>query len=147
MACDINYAKFKGVSNIGETQLLTEIENNLKQYVDWSMLCIGGWTDVIIQTPDVDDGYGGSQETLRWVEDPSYNNGQVWQGFRKDWVYESGINFEVDGTGYDPINIQDSGVSINGTFQTTGYYINYPLGQVIFDNAIVTGSEVKSLCS
>jgi len=138
------YSTFKGVSNYGDTQLLSEIESNLKQYLDWSFLSLGAWTDIVIRTPDVVDGYGGSPETLRYVSDPSYTDGQVWQGFRKDWVYESGVDYSYDGTTYNPLNIETSGIRVDGTYQTTGYHINYPLGRVIFDTAIDTGSVVEA---
>ncbi len=144
-----NYAKFKLVSNLGETHLLTEIENNLKYYLDWALLSIGGWTNIIIYTPDVTDGYGGSPETLRWVSDPSYTDGQVWQGFRKDWVWESGVNFiDDDDITRNPIDIQDSGVRVSGSFtDIPGYHINYPLGRVVFDKPVATSSAVDLLYS
>ena len=142
MATTQSYAKFKGITNYGETQILTELENNLKHFIDWGMLSIGGWSDVSIDT-SVPDGYGGAPATLRYVEDPSYTDGQVWQGFRQDWIYESGVDFTVAGTGYNPTNIQASGVQVGGIYQTTGYHINYPLGRVVFDSAISTGSTVK----
>jgi len=136
------YAQFKGITNYGETQILTELENNMKQFLDWALLRVGAWTDVTIgiATPD---GYGGAPETLRYVEDSNYTDGQVWQGYRKDFIYESGVDFN-DGTATrNPINIQTSGVSVAGTYQTTGYHINYPYGRVIFDTAISTASTVK----
>jgi len=138
-----SYAKFKGVTDYGDTQLLTELENNLKQYLDWSLLCIGAWGDIVIRTPAVTDAYGGSPEQLRWVDDPAYTDGQVWQGFRKDWIYESGVDYEdYNGDTKNPTNIQDSGVRVDGVLQTSGYHINYPLGQVVFDTAISTSSVV-----
>lgn len=143
MSCNPDYANFKLVDHYSNTQLLTELENNLKHYLDWSFLSIGAWTDVTIQTPSVTDGYGGSPETLRWVDDASYTDGQVWQGFRKDWVYESGVDYISGGVTYNPLNIQSSGVSVDSTFQTGDYHINYPLGRVVFDTAISTSSTVK----
>lgn len=139
------YAQFKIVDDYGETQLLTELENNLKQFLDWSFLRLGAWTDIIIQTPSQTDGYGGTLETLRLVNDPLYIEGQVWQGVRKDWVYESGVDF-VDSTSVtrNPINIQESGIRVAGTFQTTGYHINYPLGRVVFDTAVASGTAVTT---
>lgn len=137
------YAKFNGITDYGDTQILTELENNLKQWVDWSLLSVGGWGDVVIQTPAVTDAYGGAQERLRWVDDPAYTDGQVWQGFRKDWVYESGVDFsDYNGDTKNPTNVQDSGVRVDGVFQTTGYHVCYPNGQVVFDTAISTDSVV-----
>ena len=97
MACE-PYTKFSKVSNIGDTLLSSEIENNLKWFLDWSLLGIGGWSNVNIPTSGA---YGGTFDKLRLVNDPSYTNGQVWEGARKDWVWETGSSYE----GYDPIQI------------------------------------------
>jgi hypothetical protein len=86
--------------------------------------------------------FGGTFDTLRLVNDPSYSNGQVWEGARKDWVWETGSSYE----GYDPIQI--SGVYVNGVLKGTGdatygHHYNYPLGRVVFDNPISTTDTVK----
>tara|TARA_R100001163_G_C5066446_1_gene204855 strand:- start:338 stop:1300 length:963 start_codon:yes stop_codon:yes gene_type:complete len=138
MACE-PYTKFSKVSNIGDTLLSSEIENNLKWFLDWSLLGIGGWSNVTIPTPGT---YGGTFDTLRLVNDPSYTNGQVWEGARKDWVWETGSSYE----GYDPIQI--SGVYVNGVLKATGdatygHHYNYPLGRVVFNDAISTTDTVK----
>jgi hypothetical protein len=141
MAC-VDYAKFQLVTDLGETQFLTELENNLKNYLDWSFLCVGGWTDITIPTVD---GYGGVSQNLRYVKDESYTDGQVWQAARKEWVWETGVNFTSGGADRNPINIDVSGVTVNGTPQTSGYHINYPLGRIIFDTALPTGTSAVTL--
>jgi hypothetical protein len=138
MACE-PYAKFNKVSNIGDTLLSSEIENNLKWFLDWSLLGIGGWSNVTIPTSGA---FGGTFDTLRLVNDPSYTDGQVWEGARKDWVWETGSSYPD----YDPIQI--SGVTVNGSFYGTGdatygHHYNYPLGRIVFDNAISTSDTVK----
>jgi hypothetical protein len=138
MACE-PYTKFNKVSNIGDTLLSSEIENNLKWFLDWSLLGIGGWSNVSIPTSGA---YGGTFDALRLVSDPAYTNGQVWEGARKDWVWETGSSY----AGYDPIQI--SGVYVNGVLKgsgdaTYGHHYNYPLGRVVFDNAISTTDTVK----
>ena len=144
MACN-DYLTFKGVSNYSDTQFLTEIENNLKYYFDWAFLSIGAWTDVNIPTSSVSpftDIYGGSQHILRGVNDDAYTDGQVWQTFKKDLVWESGVDYSD--SNYNPKNIATSGVVVNGVVANTGdYFINYPDGLVVFDTAISTSSEVK----
>jgi len=139
MVCE-PYTKFNKVTQIGESLLSSEIENNLKWYLDWSFLGIGGWSNVEIPTSGA---FGGNFNTLRLVSDPSYTDGQVWEGARKDWVWETGSSY----TGYEPIQI--SGVYINDTLYTTGdatygHHYNYPLGRVIFDSAIATTSTVQA---
>tara|TARA_Y100000296_G_C5178980_1_gene262094 strand:+ start:1196 stop:2158 length:963 start_codon:yes stop_codon:yes gene_type:complete len=138
MACE-PYTKFNKVSNIGDTLLSSEIENNLKWFLDWSLLGIGGWSNVTIPTAGT---FGGNFDTLRLVNDPSYTNGQVWEGARKDWVWETGSSY----ADYDPIQI--SGVYVNDVLKgsgdaTYGHHYNYPLGRVVFDSAISTTDTVK----
>ena len=138
MACE-PYTKFNKVSHIGNTLLSSEIENNMKWFLDWAFLGIGGWSNVTIPTSGA---FGGTFDTLRLVNDPSYSNGQVWEGARKDWVWETGSSYE----GYDPIQI--SGVYVNGVLKGTGdatygHHYNYPLGRVVFDNPISTTDTVK----
>ena len=138
MACE-PYTKFNKVSHIGNTLLSSEIENNMKWFLDWAFLGIGGWSNVTMPTSGA---FGGTFDTLRLVNDPSYSNGQVWEGARKDWVWETGSSYE----GYDPIQI--SGVYVNGVLKGTGdatyaHHYNYPLGRVVFDNPISTTDTVK----
>lgn len=148
------------VNHIGETLLMSQIETNMKTYLDWGLLEIGGFTNISI-SPSLASStqilssntnlltstfgqlgaYGGTFNKLRLVDDPSYNLGQVWEGARKDWVWETGLTYD-----HQPINI--SGVYIDGSFYGTGdvtysHHYNYPLGRIIFDSAIPTNSNVE----
>ncbi len=91
MACE-DHLSFKSIDNIGDTLLMSELEGNLKLWFDWAMLGIGAWTDVDIPTSGA---FGGDFSILRSVDDDSYTDGQVWQGNRKDWVWETGVNYVV----------------------------------------------------
>jgi len=131
--------KFQHVSQIGYTLLNSELESNLKSYMDWGLLGIGGWFNVTIPTSGA---FGGTFDQLRLVDDPSYSAGQIWETARKDWVWETGVQY----TGGTPIAI--TGVSVNGTFYGTGdatyaHHYNYPLGRVVFDSPLPTTSTVK----
>jgi hypothetical protein len=142
MSCE-DYLKFKGVQHIGEAQVISHLENNLKMWLDWCFLKIGGWTDVDISTSGP---YGGDYSTLELVADPSYINGQVWQTARKDWVWETGVNYENNSVTYNPIPI--TGIEVDGTTYETGdvtyeHYYNYPLGRVVFSSPIDTDSVVR----
>jgi len=138
MSCNIS-TSFQNVTQIGKTLLNSEIEANLKGFMDWAFLGIGGWFDVTIPTSGA---YGGTFDSLRVVDDPSYTEGQIWEAARKDWVWET----EVPYTGGSPIQI--TGVSVDGTFYGTGdatyaHHYNYPLGRVVFDSPISSTSTVK----
>lgn len=86
--------------------------------------------------------YGGKNHVLRKVNDPNYANGRVWESFRKDWVWESGVDFNTQ-----PISI--SGVYVNGVFHPNGtagayaFHIDYPLGRVVFDSPINPTGDVS----
>lgn len=132
--CNIN-TTFKNIFNINNDLLLNILESNLKHYLDWSFLNIGAWFDVRISNQTI---YGSNPHyKLLPVEDPSYNDGQVWQAIRKDWVWETNIVYNES----SPIAIGD--IYINGSPIYTGFTIDYPNGRVLFDNAISTSSIVS----
>jgi len=139
MPCNID-TSFSKVKNIGETLYNSELESNLKSFLDWGFLGIGGWFNVTIPTSGA---FGGTFDQLRRVDDPAYTAGQIWETPRKDWVWETGaVN-----NGHNPINIS-SGVWVDGSLYPTGdatygHHYNYPLGRVVFDNPIPTTSTVK----
>jgi hypothetical protein len=78
---------------------------------------------------------------LRPARDPRYTAGQIWEGFRSNWVYESGVEYSRQ-----PIPI--SGIYVGGTFRpntntgASGYKINYPEGRIIFNTPVPTGTRV-----
>ena len=95
--------------------------------------------------------YGDLPYQLKTTEVNGYKIGQVWQAFKKDWVWETGVEYYPDPKyceNFSPINI--SGIYVNNNFlpgptgvATSGYHINYPLGQIIFDKAIPKTSKVE----
>ena len=147
MSCDLS-KKFVKADHIGESYLINQMESSLKTYLDWGLLSIGGWTNIETPTPGA---FGGTFDTLRAVSDPAYTDGQVWESARKDWVWETGMDYSGvlsngDPTGVEPIQI--TGVSVGGTTYGTGdatygHHYNYPLGRVVFDSAVSTKSSVK----
>jgi len=138
-----NYTRLKSLTNISSIDMLTELENNLKCFLDWGLLGAGGWIDVSIPQTGI---AGGSDHVLKYIQDPAYTNGQVWEGFRKDWVWETGVEFDDDDSNAEPTTI--TGVQVDGTMYgsgdaTYGWHINYPQGRVIFDSAVATTSDVQ----
>ena len=136
--CNIS-TTFQTVTQVGNTLLNSELESNLKSFIDWGMLGIGGWFNVELATYG---GWGGTFDQMRVVDDPAYTLGQVWETPRKDWVWERGVRY----TGGSPIEI--SGVFIDSTLKgsgdaTYGHHYNYPLGRVVFDTAIATTLTVQ----
>ena len=132
---------FHNVGGINEKNNISSLEDNIKSFLDWSFLHIGGFVNVNIPTSGIN--YSSNFHTLKPIEDPSQKP-KIWEGIRKDWVYESGISY----SGHSPINI--SGIYLNDTFLPAptgsglyGYNINYPLGRVVFNSNISEKSSVK----
>lgn len=132
---------FKGVNSINDDLLLNNLESNFKMYLDWSFLNIGAFQNVTSAQTGTIYGTDNPHSTLLLVDDPQYTDGQVWQGQRKDWVYESGISFN----GVSPVPI--SGVYVNNTYypySSGNFTIDYPLGRIIFDNPVSKSATVKT---
>lgn len=131
--------QFKGITNIGEATPSEQIATNIVAFFDWSFLQTGAYFNVELGQ---DGPYGGDKSKLLLIQDPNYTLGQVWEGSRGNWVWESGISQATQ-----PIQI--SGIYIDSNYypvSTTGVYsykINYPLGRIVFDSPISTSSTVK----
>jgi hypothetical protein len=127
--------RFKGYSNIGEFSFTEAVESNLIDYIDWGFLQLGAYFNIAIPASGA---FGGDRHRLIPVDDPRYSSGQVWEGYRKNWVWESGLICDTQ-----PIAV--SGIFVNGSFipKGSGYYINYKNGQVVFDTPISTNSTVQ----
>ena len=127
---------FKGTYNIGESSITEVIEDNLVSYIDWGFLQLGAFFNIQIPSSGA---YGGDRHRLRSVADPRYIDGQVWEAYRQNWVWESGINLAPE----QPVSI--SGIYIGNTFypRGSGYHIDYRHGQVVLDTAIATNSAIQ----
>lgn len=133
---------FKGVSSLNRDLLCQNLLYGLIDWLRWSTLQIGGYQNVAIGSAS--GLYGGDYSRLRLVKDPNFADGRVWEGFRSDWVWETGIY-------YTPQPTVASGVVVGGTLyptaSTTGnyaHYIDYRRGRVVFDSAIATTSVVQA---
>lgn len=134
-----DWTQLQGVSNYWDPQVSAQLETSVLSFLQWGFLGVGAFNSVTIPTSGV---FGGNQHQLRFASDPYFTDGQVWEGFRQDWIWESGINY-----GTQPIRV--SGVYVNGDFfptaSTTGtyqHYIDYPRGRVVFGSAIEPTSVV-----
>jgi hypothetical protein len=130
--------QFQHVTSIGNRDSISSLEDNLKSFLDWSFLNIGGYVNITIPTSGID---GNPLHQLKPVTDPSQKS-KIWQAPYKDWIYESGLNNQ------NPIRI--SGIYLNDTFLPAptgsgnyGYSINYPLGHVSFNSAVSASSKVE----
>lgn len=131
---------FKGVESISEDLLLNILEANFKTFFDWAFLNLGAWFDAEIDEYTIYSS-GFSPASLLPVVDEAYEDGQVWQGIRKDWVWETGCFMD------DSAPIQVSGIFVDNTYSpyspSGDYFIDYPNGRLVFDSAISTTSSVE----
>ena len=130
---------FNHITDIGQRDIVSSLEDNVKSFLDWSFLKIGGFVNVNI--PAVTGN--GPHKLIPVSGDPSVTYPKTWESNRKDWIYETGVSYNNT----SPNNI--AGINLNGTFLpgptgsgTYSYWINYPLGRVTFDNNVSATSSV-----
>ena len=133
------HTKLANLNNAQDATLSNVLLDNFVSLYDWGLLDRGQFYNINIPESGI---YGGDRHKLRSAQDPNYSNGQVWEGYRQNWVWESGIS----ATDEQPITI--SGVFVDDTFYATGnvtkpFYIDYPNGRVVFDTALTTTSTVQ----
>jgi hypothetical protein len=127
---DAQYLLFKGVSSLYKENILTNLQYGMVDWLNWAFLNIGGFQN-IQKNPQTYDINNIDKTILRPVNDVRYPSGTVFEGFRGNWVWETGINFASQ-------PIHSSGVWINNTFYEAGniaypYYVDYPRGRIVFD--------------
>lgn len=128
-----NHDQLKGFQDLTKYSYSEILEQNLTMFFDWGLLNKGGYTNVEIPTSGA---YGGDFSRLRLFDDKRYTKGRVWEAARKNWVWETGLEYG------SPIEI--SGVFVNNTFfPASGLTIDYPNGQIIFPTAIAQNSVVR----
>jgi hypothetical protein len=144
------YSPLKGFTSVHQHTTSNDIQDNLIEYFDWSLLEKGNYFNSTLGelSPDSQD-----YSRLRPSKDENFTGGQAWDGFRKNWIWQSGVS-GVQGY-HDPIigdNHEKPGVSgvwVDDTFyrsDTAGdysHYVDYFNGRIIFDTAIPTGSKVQ----
>lgn len=129
---------FFNVDSYGKYYKLTQLEDNIRSFLDWSFLNIGAFTNIHrVQTESMS---GGNMYTLR----PSDTSNKIWETPRKEWVWEDNICYN----NYAPINI--SGIYINNNFYpgpsgegNYSYKLNYKLGSVIFNQSLQSTDIVE----
>lgn len=140
--------KLSGINSIGQHLFLSQLENNLKSFLEWGLLNIGGFINVTRSQSNI---HGSQLFKLKPTADPNYKTSQVWQTMRKDWVWEDNIQYSgiSSGNGYvSPILI--SGIYINDMFYPVGtadpnysYKIDYINSRIVFDNQICNSSDIQ----
>lgn len=129
--------KLRGVLNTQDATISSVLLENFISFYDWGFVDKGAYYNIQMPASGL---YGGRRDNLRRVKDPRYTDGTVYEAFRSNWVWETGVSHPTQ-----PIRI--SGVYINNSFYPTGnvtypFNIDYANGRVVFDNAIPAASGV-----
>jgi hypothetical protein len=143
-----SFIPLKGFNTVFDSTLNNEIQDGIVEYFDWALLEKGNYFNVTLGeiSPSGED-----YSRLKLSENESFQKGCVWEGFRKNWVWQSGVSFNpppIVGTNNSKPGI--SGVYVNSTFYpstTTGpysHYVDYYNGRVVFNSPIPTGSIVQA---
>ncbi len=139
-----NPATFNGITSIQKDNLSNNLLLGLQDFFSWGLLNAGGFQN-ISRSPAASGSFGrtSSRYRLRPSDDPSYEVGQVWEGFRNDWVWESGFKHNE----VKPIHV--SGVWIENKYHakndgTYSHYVDYPNGRIVFDNSVSTTTKVEA---
>jgi hypothetical protein len=141
-------ASLVGITNTQDTALSNILLDNFVTMFDWGLMEKGGFNNIQIPESGM---YGGYKTDLRPAKDPNFLANQVWQGFRENWVWETGVSNSIQ-----PIPI--TGLYVNNTFlpytynvssgyytgpSATGYRIDFTDGRIIFNNPVPASSSVQ----
>jgi hypothetical protein len=143
-----DYLNLKGFDTVFDNTLGNEIQDNIIEFLDWGLLQKGNYQNVTLGELDANSK---DASKLRISSNPNYPSGMAWEGFRKNWVWQSGISYSPQPiVGNNNAIPGISGVYVNNTFypsSTSGTYahkVDYYNGRIIFNNPIPTGSTVKA---
>lgn len=143
------FSPLKGFTNIHSSTVSNDIQDGLVEYFDWALLDKGNYFNV---TKGETSPNGQDMSRLRMSSNDSYASGQVWEGFRKNWVWQSGVsgvNMDAPLVSTNPDYPGVSGVYIDDTFEpssgvgTYAHTIDHFNGRVIFDTAVSSGTKVQ----
>jgi hypothetical protein len=131
---------FKGTTNVHHDHYNINLLYGLMGFLRWASLEAQAFQNV--DHTYASGMYGGDFSRLRPVSDPNYTDGQVWEGFRGDWIWETGS------AASPAIN---SGVYVDGAWAETAsetgvysHYVDFPQGRVVFDSPVATTSVIKA---
>ena len=142
------FQPLQGFKTVFDSTLNNDISDGMVEYFDWGLLDKGNFLNVH-KGQLSPDGFDCSKLVLS--SDKNFPSGQVWEGFRRNWVWQSGVNYSpapIVGSNNTLPGI--SGVYVNNTFYPTttsgafAHYVDYYNGRVVFVHPIPTGSLVQA---
>jgi hypothetical protein len=143
-----NYLNLKGFNSVFDSTLNNELQDNVVEFLEWSLLEKGNYMNVTLGELSPE---GIDYSKLRLSSNSLFATGKAWEGFRKNWIWQSGISYSpapIVGNNRTIPGI--SGIYVNNTFypsNTTGTYahkVDYFNGRVVFNNPIPSTSVVRA---
>lgn len=144
----MGYLDLNGFDSVFDCTLNNELQDNIVEFLDWALLEKGNYMNVTLGelSPDGED-----YSRLRLSSNNNYPAGMAWEGFRKNWVWQSGISYDPAPIVGDNNTIPGiSGVYINDAFYpstitgTYAHHTDYYNGRIVFDNPIPTGTKIQA---
>lgn len=126
-----------GITFYGNPSLEESVEQNLISFFKHGLLEIGAFYTI---TTGQLDYQGQDQSRLRPLFATGTANYRIYRGSKHDWVWDNNVPLKYNG-GTQPI--VSTGVYVNGTLATTGYYVDFSRGQVVFANALNSAAVVQ----
>jgi hypothetical protein len=137
-------SNLEGILFYGDWTIEDIVNVNLIDYFKYGLLQIGGYYNI---TRNKLDYQNKDLSQLRPVLIPGISNYTVFRGNKHDWVWESNIDLKYS-SGTQPISI--TGIVVNNTvyatgasINSTGFYIDYSRGQVVFGSSLSSGTLVQ----
>jgi len=137
--------EFKGINEggFGGYELTDQLLYNCKWFLDAGLVKNGAYNTYEY---DSESWYSDEESRLHLVQDERYEQGKVWEGVGREWVWESGISM---GSGVaDPFRV--SGVYINDSFYPTSeiginrHHVDYLNGRIIFDEPKSEDDDIRA---
>lgn len=146
----MSYTPLNNVDNIFNITFYNAIQDNIIEWLDWGLIEKGNYFN---SSKDELSPDGVDYSLCKLSNNPNFLDGQAWDGFRPNWIWQSGIApsgiaSPLVGTNDDIPGI--SGVYVDDIFypsDTTGtysHYVDYLNGRIVFDSPIPTGSKVQA---
>jgi len=137
-----DYDQFRGVTHIRRDNYSQNLLYSTIDWLKWSSLQVGGFQNVAYS--NASGILGGNFSRLRMTTNPNYTDGQTWEGFQADWVWETGISYVTQPTFCSGVFVDSVFYPTSTTSGTYAHHVNFPLGRIVFDTAIATSATVEA---
>ena len=82
---NISNNTFYGVTSLNQNFYTSSVEDNLKSYINYNMLNIGGFVNVNVQTSGLYNNI--TFDRLKPINAVGQDTNTIWQTTKRDWVW------------------------------------------------------------